>query len=669
MTPRQISLEHCDARESRVAKDLLPMNLPSSRQSLGLWLWGLLLTAAHVALSNYFVPFAKVFGPRPLTGADYDLHVGQVLRVVEGLEGWGKSWVYDVHLVAGQPEGTITDSGSKAWELWTYALHQCGAPFPIAFNTFVLMIMLTCPLIVFAASRTFQFSVPASLAAATFASCAWFFDSYMHWIWWVGMISWAGACCLSLLTLALFYRLVATQRIGWAIPAGLCLGVGHLLHPYSFFVLLPPMAAVYLRGLRSRPRKIHLAVVGMGVFTFAINLFWLRVSLAHWHYILDSGFFARGGIMYWVSDFFGLLLGADTGVIGVRSGFRILFLAFALAWLVTAHTKADPRVLPLAVAIGSSLALAYLLAQLPGGRQVQPYRNLPPAILLSTMPAAAFVLELAHQYAWRDLGLATRGLILAVAVALFQSLSGQVLYFFPRLLPVPDRFSDGLAFPLSVYGFLSFSPIDNLHYGLPHDETIEGGAQQTIDWLQARVPAGSRLLVEGAALGERLAWSSPFEVIGGFRERNVSHAYANYFRSFEKHPANPQQLAKYLHTFGIGWIILMLDHPEFNAREVVQPVTRLGGYSIYRTVAPVTRVLEGHGTVRAQTNSIDVSDTDPNQVVVLSYHVHEALRCAPNCRIERQTNPLDRVGFIRIPAPHPAAFRISNSYRMRDDQR
>jgi hypothetical protein len=637
---------------------------PVARRRLWLVLAGVLLMAAHVGLVNYFVPFENVFGVRPLTGADYDLHIGQVYRVVEGLEGWGKSWVYDVKLVAGQPEGTITDSGSKGWELWTYAMHQLGATRPIAFNTFVLLVMLACPLLVFAAARAFELPYGASLLAAAMASSVWFFDSYVHWIWFVGMISWAGASCLALLTLGLFYRLMRTQHLAFALPCGLCLGIGHLIHPYSFFVLAPPMAAVYFRGFRSRRRSVHAAVVGIAIFAVAINAFWLITSLAHWHYILDSGFFARGALGYFVSDFFEILRGPDTGVIGVRSGFRILYFGLSAAWLVLERRRSDPRVLPIAVGMLSALALAYLAAYLPGGPQVQPYRNLPPAILLSTIPAAAFLSQQVSGRMWQSATTGVRALLLVAAVALFQHLSQQILFFIPRSLPAPDSFPDGFAFPLSKYGFLSYFPPDQLHYGLPHPYEVEPGLAATAAWLSENIPSNSRVLVEGAALGERLAWSSPFEVIGGFRERNVAHAYANYFRSHDRRPATPSELGEYLRTFGISWIVLCLDHPEFdNAPGVVAPVRVIAGYRVYRTVAPVGRVLAGAGTVRARTNEIDVRDSDPNRPLVLSYHFHEALRCAPECSIERENHPLDRVGFIRVPSPHPRAFRIFNSYK------
>jgi hypothetical protein len=67
--------------------------------------------------------------------------------------------------------------------------------------------------------------------------------------------------------------------------------------------------------------------------------------------------------------------------------------------------------------------------------------------------------------------------------------------------------------------------------------------------------------------------------------------------------------------------------------------------------------------VRARTNRIEVAGSDPDRPLVLSYHYHEALRCEPSCRVERDTNSMDVVGLIRVPAPHPRELQIVNTYR------
>src|SRR4051794_20613029 len=95
----------------------------------------LALVVVHVALVDWFLPFKWLTNSEPITGVDFDTHAEQAWRVLEGLEGWGKSWVYDVQLQAGFPNGTIFDADNKLWELWTFALHHLGIPRATAFNS------------------------------------------------------------------------------------------------------------------------------------------------------------------------------------------------------------------------------------------------------------------------------------------------------------------------------------------------------------------------------------------------------------------------------------------------------------------------------------------------------------------------------------------------------
>jgi hypothetical protein len=621
------------------------------------------LAVAHLLLANYFAPLRAVFSSRPITGIDFDLHIGQVYRVLEGFHGWGQSWVYDVRLLAGQPEGTILDAGSKGWQLWTLALNACGVSIPVAFNTWVLLAMVASPLCAFAAARSFELRREASLTAAAMASALWFFDSFTHWVWYVGMVSWAMASCLAPLTLGLFYRFVRTQKIRYAVGCALGLGAGHLIHPYTFVVLVGPIGALYFRERRALPRSAHVWIAGMAAFTIAVNSYWLIVALKHWHYILDSAFFAQGRLSFVFYDFLNILrVAQDTGVIGVRSGFRLVFLALAIAGLVGMRRRNDPRTLPLAVGVIGLNVIAYAGSLLHAIAQIQPYRMIVPAQMLSVIPAAFWVHEIGRD-ALRDLTPATRVVVIVLALLATQNLASQALYFTPNAVPDVENLPDGMISPFTKFGFLT--RIDgpaHTTYSVPHDPYVEPFCRETIAWLEAHVDKGSRLLVQGGTLGERLAWSTNFEVIGGFVERNLLHAYANYFRRFQKTPPTPPQLIAYLHTFSIDYVIAE-PQAEFDESTALRSVADIGLYRIYRTVRPNGRILLGRGIVKARTNIIDVSDTDPNQPLVLSYHYHETLRCTPNCKVERETHTMDTVGLIRVPAPHPRKIRIYNSYQ------
>ncbi|HEX3598420.1 MAG TPA: hypothetical protein VHU80_25105 [Polyangiaceae bacterium] len=639
-----------------------------ARRDTAFWLGAGALAIVHVLLVNYFVPIRRVFEHAPLTGDDYDLHIGQVYRVVEGLEGWGKSWVYDVQLLAGQPEGTILDSGSKGWELWTYFLHHwLGVDRAVAFNLFVLAVMLGAPKALYFAARAFELPPRAALIAAAMASTLWFFDSHIHWLWFVGMISWAGAACLATLTIGLFHRLITRERFVLAVPCGACLGVGLLVHPYTFFAVGPSMLASYARAGRALPRRGHAAVLGIVVAALAMNAYWLRNAASHWHYVLDSAFYAQAGPRFLLCDFFDVLCsGADSGVIGTRTGFRFLYLALGVAGLLYLFRRRDSRFLPLFVGVTALYFCAYLGGVVPGLQQTQPYRQITPAALLTTLPAAAFVDSFFRERRYAGLAFGTAALLSVLGFALFQRLvAGDALYFLPRLIPEPKRLLDGSPSPLSKYGFFWESPLpSHVHYGVPHEAYLEQGIPAVIAWLTAHVPAHDRLLAEGATMGERLAWQGRYEVIGGFVERNVSHAYANYFRQYKDRRPSDFEIARYLHVFAVGWIVS--DRPEFaDCPDVVERVATVGGWNVYRTREAVNRVLAGGGAVVATENRLSVHGSDPSSELVLSYHWHEALRCKPDCDVDLAPVDIDRVGLLRVPAPHPADVELYNSYEMR----
>jgi hypothetical protein len=301
----------------------------------------------------------------------------------------------------------------------------------------------------------------------------------------------------------------------------------------------------------------------------------------------------------------------------------------------------------------------------PGMQQTQPYRQITPASLMTTVPAAALV-----EWAWRQrvfTSLPTLGkaLLVAFGFALTQQLlAGQVLYFLPRLIPEPRLLLDGSRSPLSKYGhFWHPNAPTHVHYGVPHEPWIEKGVQETLEWLVANAAPHARVLVEGGVLGERLAWRSRFEVLGGFFERNVAHVDANFFRAYHGYMATPSELKHYLQTFAVEWVVG--NRPEFaKAPELLTQIASVGGRNIYRSRLSIDRVLQGGGSVWASDNRIAVRASAPEQTLLLSYHWHEALRCQPNCRVEREHLDIDRVGLIRIPAPHPADLVIWNSYQM-----
>jgi len=240
----------------------------------------------------------------------------------------------------------------------------------------------------------------------------------------------------------------------------------------------------------------------------------------------------------------------------------------------------------------------------------------------------------------------------------------QVAYFAPHIVPETVPLYDGSPSPIIRYGFFNnLSSETHLFYGLPRTPSIEMGTNNAVAWLAHNVPPGTRALVDNGQIGERAAWKTPVEVIGGFELRNIAHAQANYFRRYRDGQVDERELAAYLRTFAIGIVMVQKPRLDFErAKHVLEELPLITGRKVYRPRFPVSVVQRGGGTVHASTNRIAMTGSDPGQDVVLAYHWHEKLRCIPQCRVLREPVALDRVGFIRVPAPHPPGFVVRLEY-------
>ncbi|MCA9712735.1 MAG: hypothetical protein KDK70_43300, partial [Myxococcales bacterium] len=186
----------------------------------------------------YYFGGERLLRDVPSSGFDFDTHITQAWRVLEGLRGWGRTWIYDVQNLAGYPAGTIFDADNKAWELWTHALVWLGVPQGLAFNLFTVLAHLLVAPVVYASSRLFGLGRRASLLAAGLGVLYWYFDAWNHWVWFVGMVAYAFAGYLFLLPLGAFYRWIQDRRPIHAVLAAVSMAAAHLVHPYTFFILV-----------------------------------------------------------------------------------------------------------------------------------------------------------------------------------------------------------------------------------------------------------------------------------------------------------------------------------------------------------------------------------------------------------------------------------------------
>ncbi len=612
---------------------------------------------AHVALLLFFVAPTLWFSDRPLPNVDFETHANQTWRVLEGLRGWGASWVYDVQLLAGHPTGAIFDADNKGWELWTFALSWLGLRDANAFNSFALVVHLALVPTVYAAARLFDLSPAKSTLAAALAVALWWFDAWLHWCWWIGMIAYDGASYFALLPLALFYRFTEDRRPWQALCCALSLALCLLVHPYSFFILAPPMLVLWIRARRHLGLGGHAWVLAIGGLALLVNAYWLLVAGRFWHYILDSAIYGQSKLS---------ILGADllewsidpsvTGLIGSRTTIRWLVVALAILALASWRRRGDRRLLPLATAMAVLAGLAYCGGYFNFSGQIQPYRHVGPLALLAALPAADYLGELLASRPWQSWSRPTKVVFALMMIPLGQHLVHEVTYFTHAALPQPVQPRSRQHWWIGSSGFA----------GAP-DYRILGPNPDTTaltEWVRAHDDGQGRFLVEVGHVGELLARATKAQIIGGFTQRNLAHAQANLYRRYPTGALSEAALREYLTTYAIRWIIVTPDAPWLRSYdELVQRVASFGSLVVYEVLSPAPLVMRGGGQVRASTNRIELRGSDPTAAVVLRFHWMETLVCRPECRIERvRIDADDPVGFIQIPAPHPADLEILNTY-------
>lgn len=618
------------------------------------------IAVAHLAAFAYFMPARVLLSRDPIATIDYALHLYQTDRAVRAFRESGQLWSWDPLMLAGQPAGVVEDLTSKLTELWVIALHALGVPGGVAFNSFIVGVHLAHPLLGWAAARSFLLSRTEATVATGLWVALWWFDSFLHWSWWIGMITWAGASGLVVLLVALAWRALRDGSIPRLAAFVVLLPVLALLHPFAGLSLVGPLAIVWGAAARRAGLRSHALLSLGGLLAASTALVWLRPLLAFRHYVLDVDVFFNTTLEYLVFDTFDLVRdGRNTGV-PVRTMFRTLAFVAAGVCLVRWRRDRDPRLLAMAALAGWTLALAYLSGYSWHARQTQPYRQIGPAMLAAALPAAVVLRDLFAPDSLRAMGPRVKLLLALAAVLVVPRFARDVAYYVPELLPTRvhhsplDRFTSPLAMPLEPIPWLQ-------RHGHANAE------QQAVRAKLLELHGGrGRVLVSDWVLAEYLAATTRLPLLGGIPERNVPQVDSNLFRwGMPKGGAiPPAEVAPYLELWAIGWVVLEgFTGPLDLRRDLFEPVESIGAYRIYRARAEPSWFLRGEGRLVAQDlNHLRVEGARGPEIV-LRHHFLEPLRCRPGCRVESARVPGARVGFLRVPDP-PETFEIYNSYEL-----
>lgn len=611
-----------------------------------------LAVVLQVALLLYFAPWRLLASTTPISTYDYGLHVYQVERADAAFRQFGHLWSYDPFVLAGQPAGVVEDLTSKSVEVFATALGRLGIPLGFAFNLYIVLAHLGVPFAGWAAARLFGFERVVAAVTALSWVLLWFFDSFLHWCWYVGMISWGASSYLTVLVLALAYRAMTDLRPSmFGLLAVTAAGLT-LIHPFSVVTVVLPLALCYVMALRRLTWRAHAMLWGGAALAASTVLVWIGPALRFRHYIGDVDAFMRPTLPYALYDALDLYLDVLMTGQPMRTLLRFTALAGAAVVLIRWRKERDARFWPLFALIGGCVLIAYTSGYLWATRQTQPYRQIGPATLAAGLVASPLWTTSLSPTALRSLQKQSK-LVLGFAVLVLAPRFVQtVLQYLPTLLPARPMTSGPQAppeeLPLIVLGHSgpekSYRDVTAYVESVHHDR----GRVVALDW----------------ALGEYMATRSTVPVLGGIPQRNVPHVDAHpLHRDFRPKKNGDDPLARYLETYAVGYLITVgAWGPLDNARHVLEPLAIFEEQRVYRVKREPSYFAEGQGRIAAQRlNEIRVASASGARVV-LRFHWLETLKCEPNCKVLRVPVPDDRVGFIGVERP-PPEFRIYNAYR------
>lgn len=636
---------------------------PPPPASHGRWRFvatALLVYGVHLLLVAYACPREVIFGGEPIMGIDYQTHYEQTSTVIRALSEFGRTWAYDPHLLAGQPAGLFFDVDNKLHCYFTFLLTCAGVDRATAFNLFVVLVHLLAPLLVWAAASVLRTGRVAALCSFGLAVLVWHFDSAPRWYWWAGMISFALASLLAVLVVALFHRLLDAWRWPHLVGVGLLLPLCLMAHVWGFAILVVPLSAMYVRrARRGMGASQHARVWGIALFALAVNLFWLYPALLRLDLLAGSGRGGQATPLTVLTDYLELFVdGLIAGTIATRTFFRFAALCGAAVTLWLWRRALDPRLFAAGVTQGWTLGMAYVFALLPFIEETEPYRFIWPATITAVIlcgPALAPLLSRAWLAA---LSPRARVLLVVLLILVVPRPLQTVLYFVPELDPrnrepiIPQPNIEGPRALVPVDRFFSFR-----HNGIPSDY------RELRDYLGKECPEPGRVLVQWWVMGEYLRWATDKPIIGGFPDRRMKHEAANIFRYVEDSRHHGKALADYLVRYNVRYVVMSFIRPHIEQRRDLLEFKRLlGSHRVYRVRHLANDFVSGTGTVKADLNRIELSDLKPppgRQDVVIRYHHLDALRCKPDCRVERFPIPLDPVGFIRVTGTPTLASRVT----------
>ncbi|TFH47194.1 MAG: hypothetical protein E4H01_08690 [Lysobacterales bacterium] len=440
------------------------------------------------------------------------------------------------------------------------------------------------------------------------------------------------------MAVALFSRFLRFGRMGTLTALILCAQLLTLVHVLGPALTIAPFLVLILLYRRLlKGQKLVALCVAAGVLV-CVNLSWAIPQLGFSDHIATGGVSSRmlqaGGMGNLLPVLF---QGADPYGIGPHSAVLSPALtAIAILTMVLLGWQSRYRKSAVACLIGASalFLLTFSGQFFTAVRESQPVRYFPAGL--------AFLLPLVSLGLTRGLAQLTRSVWLRTAI--IAVLLG--IAYGPLLAPAIDRAVGSRVKPFRM--------------GLPQEIKSVG------ELVRLHTDKSARILIEdsGGQTKHQYGGTHATAMLPQLADREYMMGPAPYVPIKENELVliecsigrkrvdrmESGELSDYLKRYNIGWVIVwsQLCKDAFERQTFITRIVDRDKFRLFSVRHSHNFFLRGSGTLEATSDLLRLRDLPVGKTVVLSYHYFDRLRTRTGEPVQRQADPNDPIGFIRV---------------------
>jgi|GEM_PF-3201428 len=570
---------------------------------------------------------ARLFSKEPMIYMDHGWHFYYGMTASRTFLEHGVFWTYDPYFMAGY----ATDFMDMSDRLIKLLMAFINWPsHEASYKILVFLTAAVAPPLFYAAARLFDFDRKKSLLVCVTGTWLWLVVGMLFYR--MGMTGFTLACVYGITFSGVFYRFLKSSALRY--KAGLLLGgpLALLIHPGILPIIGVCAVPLYVLYFRRLSLSGHLFVAAVCLVSVLANFFWIMPYFVNAMFAIvpDKHFQNPVVLVPYLIEFVTkhyqlfLLLVPWAAIEGLRS--------------LYARGQKD-LVLMMSVSVLVFLFITLFGTHLPLFNKIEPVRYVMPATFFLVLPLCPGLFSFASKA--RDMT---------------KSGKYRAFYTAPLLIFV----SSLLAF---VVGYVQ-KPVNKSYVGLNEPTSV------VMSWIAEKTDGTARVMVEDHSPITKpygklfplapIAYYTGRELVGGphygayFKTHFVDISGTVILGRFY-HEWDRESLARAMDTYNVGWVIV---HAPWLRRlfnkypDLFEPLETKKGFVFYKVRRDHSFVLEGSGRVEADYNNIHITGIkEGEENLVIAYHWHPLLECAPPCEIYKVRRGEDPVAFIGVKDP------------------